>query len=166
MRSTHDRCRYEDHICPSCIKPCFFARECNPNDIVVTQRVQNTISNSQLLHYLDEAHNPHVTHLQASNPVTFGTSFFLPTGGHSVSSARDPSPIRQHQAESPQSDSHSLREDNSQSDNSSEDSDIEAEKRSDDQGSSHRGSDSSGDLSDQVRNTYGDSPPWSDSDNE
>ncbi len=62
----------DDHICPSCIKPCFFAHECNPNDIVVTQRVQNTISNSQLLHYLNEAHNPHVTHLhlQATNPVT------------------------------------------------------------------------------------------------
>jgi hypothetical protein len=87
----------EDHICPSCIKPCFFAHECNPNDITVAQRVQHTISNSQLLHYLNEAHNPHVTHLQASNPVTFGTSFFLPTGGHSVSSARDPSPTRQYQ---------------------------------------------------------------------
>ena len=158
----------EDHICPSCIKPCFFAHERNPNDITVTQRVQHTISNSQLSHYLNEAHNPHVTHLQASNPVTFGTSFFLPTGGHSVSSARDPSPIRQCQDEneSSQSDSHSIREDNSQSDNSSEDSDVEAEKRFDDQGSSHRGSDSSGDLSEQVRNTFGDSPPWSDSDDE
>jgi hypothetical protein len=135
----------EDHICPSCIKPCFFAHECNPNDIVVTQRVQSTISNSQLLHYLEEAHNPHITHLQASNPVTFGTSFFLPTGGHSVSSARDPSPIHQYQddTDSSRSDSRSIRENNSQSDNSSEDSDNEADKRSDDQGSSHRGSDSS-----------------------
>ncbi len=66
--------------------------------------------------------------------------------------------------ESSQSDSHSIREDNSQSDNSSEDSDVEAEKRFDDQESSHRGSDSSGDLSEQVRNTFGDSPPWSDED--
>jgi hypothetical protein len=74
----------EDHICPSCIKACFFAHECNPKDIIVTQKVQNTISNSQILHYLEEAHNPHITHLQAINPVTFGTSFFLPTGGHSV----------------------------------------------------------------------------------
>jgi hypothetical protein len=82
-----------------------------------------------------------------------------------VSSARDPSPIRQYQdeTESSQSDSHSIREDNSQSDdNLSEDSDMEAEKRSDDQGSSHRGSDFSGDASDQLCNTYGDSPPWSD----
>jgi hypothetical protein len=156
----------EDHICPSCIKPCFFAHECNPNDIQVTQRVQHTISNSQLLHYLDEAHNPHITHLQASNPVTFGTSFFLPTGGHSVSSARDLSPIHQYQddTELSRSKTHSIREDTSQSDSSSEDSDIEAEKRSDDERSSHRGSDSSGDLTYQVRNTYGDSPPWSDSD--
>jgi hypothetical protein len=135
----------EDHICPSCIKPCLFAHECNPNDIVVTQRVQSTISNNQLLHYLEEAHNPHITHLQASNPVTFGTSFFLPTGGHSVSSARDPSPIHQYQddTDSSRSDSRSICENNSQSDNSSEDSDNEADKRSDDQGSSHRGSDSS-----------------------
>ena len=135
----------EDHICPSCIKPCFFAHECNPNDIQVTQCVQHTISNSQLLHYLDEAHNPHITHLQASNPVTFGTSFFLPTGGHSVSSARDLSPIHQYQddTELSRSKTHSIREDTSQSDSSSEDSDNEADKRSDDQGSSHRGSDSS-----------------------
>jgi hypothetical protein len=154
----------ENHICPSCIKPCFFAHECNPKDIIVTQKVQNTISNSQLLHYLEEAHNPHITHLQASNPVTFGTSFFLPTGGHSVSSARDLSPIRQYQGDtdSSQSDSHSIREADSQSDSSSDDSDTEAERRSDDQESSHRGSDIFGDLSDQVRNTYGDSPPWSD----
>jgi hypothetical protein len=118
------------------------------------------------LHYLNEAHNPHVTHLQASNPVTFGTSFFLPTGGHSVSSARDPSPIRQYQDgnESSQSDTHSIREDNSQSDNSSEDSDVEAEQRSDDQRSSYRGSDSSSDLTDQAHNSHGDSPPWSDDD--
>jgi hypothetical protein len=116
----------EDHICPSCVKPCFFAHECNPKDIHVTQQVRQAIANSQLLHYVEEAHNPHITHLQASNPVTFGTSFFLPTGGHSVSRARDPSPIRQYQdeTESSQSDSHSIREDNSQSDNSSEDSDI------------------------------------------
>ncbi len=83
-----------------------------------------------------------------------------------MSSARDPSPIRQYQDEneSSQSDSHSICEENSQSDNSSEDSDVEAEKRSDDQGSSSRGFDSSGDLSDQVRDAYGDSPPWSDDD--
>ncbi len=157
----------EDNICPSCIRPCLFAHECNPKDIDVAQHVQNKISNSQLLNYLDEAHNPHITHLQASiNPVTFGTSFFLPTGGHSVGSTRDASPIHQYQDEneSSQSDSHSIREDNSQSDNSSEDSDVEAGKRSDDQVSSHRGSDSSGDLSDQVHGAYGDSPPWSDDD--
>jgi hypothetical protein len=156
----------EDHIYPSCIKPCFFAHECNPKDINVTQQAHQAIANSQLLHHLEEAHNPHITHLQASNPVTFGTSFFLPTEGHSVSSASDPSPIRQYQddTESSRSDSRSIREDNSQSDSSSEDGDIEAGKRSDDQGSSHRGSDSSGDLSDQLGNTYGGSPPWSDDD--
>ncbi len=67
----------EDDICPSCIKPCFFAHECNPNDTQVTQHVphvRQTIANSQLLHYLQEAHNPHTTHLQASNSVSFNTS--------------------------------------------------------------------------------------------
>ena len=83
-----------------------------------------------------------------------------------MSSARDLSPIHQYQddTELSRSETHSIREDTSQSDSSSEDSDIEAEKRSDDERSSHRGSDSSGDLTYQVRNTYGDSPPWSDSD--
>ncbi len=83
-----------------------------------------------------------------------------------MSSARDPSPIYQYQddTESSRSEAHSIREDNSQSDNTSEDNDIGAEKRSDDQESSHRGSDISDDLSDQVDNTYGGSPPWSDSD--
>jgi hypothetical protein len=54
----------EDDICPSCIKPCFFAHECNPNDTQVTQHVphvRQTIANNQLLHYLQEAHNPHTT---------------------------------------------------------------------------------------------------------
>jgi hypothetical protein len=83
-----------------------------------------------------------------------------------VSSARDPSPIRQYQDgnESSQSDAHSIREDNSQSDSSSEDSDVEAEQRYDDQGSPHRGSNSSGDSSDQVHDGNGESPLWSDDD--
>ncbi len=69
MRSAHDRRMDEDHICPSCIKPCFFAHECDPKDINVAQQVQKVIANSQLSHYLEEAQNPHITHLQASNPV-------------------------------------------------------------------------------------------------
>ncbi len=138
----------EEQICPSCIKPCFFAHECNPKDTNVIQHVPNvrqTIANSQLLHYLEEAHNPHTTHLQASNPVTFNTSFFLPTGGHSVSNARDLSPIRQYHddTETSQSDSHSMREYDSQSDSSSENNDNEAENRSDDPESSDRNSDDS-----------------------
>jgi hypothetical protein len=70
--------------------------------------------------YIQEAYNPHITHLQASSPVSFNTSFFIPTGGHSVSNARDPSPIRQFQddhhssdndeAENSQNGSHSIRE--------------------------------------------------------
>jgi hypothetical protein len=156
----------EDDICPSCIKPCFFAHECNPNDTQVTQHiphVRQTIANSLLLHYLQEAHNPLTTHLQASNPVSFNTSFFLPTGGHSVSSVGDLSPIRQYQddTETSHSDSHSLREDDSQSDSSSEDNYERAEKRSDDQGSSNRESDLSDNLSDQLRNSHDDIASWS-----
>ncbi len=155
----------EDDICPSCIRPCFFAHECNPNDTQVTQHVphvRQTIANSQLLHYLQEANDPHITHLQASNPVSFNTSFFLPTGGHSVSNVGDLSPIHQYQdeTEGSQSDSYSICENDSQSDSSSEDSDKEAGKRSDDQESSNRGSDVSDDLSDQLCNTHGDTPSW------
>jgi hypothetical protein len=155
----------EDHICPSCIKPCFFAHECNPDDTQVTQHVphvRQTIANSQLLHYLQEAHNPHTTHLQASNPVSFNTSFFLPTGGHSVSSVGDLSPIRQYQDDTDTSDSHSLREDDSQSDSSSEDNDEGAERRSYDQGSPNRESDVSDDLSDQLRDAHDDARSGSD----
>ncbi len=157
----------EDDICPSCIRPCFFAHECNPNDTQVTQHVphvRQTIANSQLLHYLQEAHNPHITHLQASNPVSFNTSFFLSTGGHNVSNVGDLSPIRQYQDETDtsQSDAHSICENDSQSDSSSEDNDEEAGKRSDDQASPNRGSDVSDDLSDQFGNTHDDTPSWSD----
>ena len=155
----------EDHICPSCIKPCFFAHECNPDDTQVTQHVphvRQTIANSQLLHYLQEAHNPHTTHLQASNPVSFNTSFFLPTGGHSVSSVGDLSPIRQYHDDTDTSDSHSLREDDSQSDSSSEDRYDEAEARSDDQRSPNRESDVSDDLSEQLRNAHDDAMSGSD----
>jgi hypothetical protein len=43
---------------------------------------------------------------------------------------------------------------------------AEADTRSEDEGSSHRRSDFSGDLSDDLCNTYGPTPPWSDSDDE
>jgi hypothetical protein len=109
--------------------------------------VRQIFADSQLLHYLEEAHNPHITHLQASNPVSFNTSFFLPTGGHSVTDTGDLSPVRQYQdeAETSQSDSHSIRENNPQSSSSSENNDDdpkrlfeEVDRLSEDEGSSHK----------------------------
>jgi hypothetical protein len=89
----------EDNICPSCIQPCFFAHECNPGDSHVTQHVphvRQTIANSNLLHYIQEAHKPHTNRLQASNPVSLNTSFFLQAEGQDVSNTGELSPIRQH----------------------------------------------------------------------
>jgi hypothetical protein len=54
----------EDKICPSCILPCFFAHECNPDDVNVTQHVPHVkqlIANSFRLNYIQETHNPHTT---------------------------------------------------------------------------------------------------------
>ncbi len=84
-----------------------------------------------------------------------------------MSSLGDLSPIRQYQddTETSQSDSHSIREDYSQSDSSSEDNDEEAKKRSDDQGSPNIESDVSDDLSDQLRNAHDDTTSWSTNDN-
>ena len=80
-----------------------------------------------------------------------------------MSNAGDLSPIRQYHddTDTSQSDSHSLREDDSQSDNSSEDNDEGAERRSDDQGSPNRDSDVSDNLSDQLRNSHDDIASWS-----
>ncbi len=81
-----------------------------------------------------------------------------------MSSVRDLSPIRQYHddTDTSQSDSHSLREDDSQSDSSSEDNYEEVERRSDDQGSPNRESDASDDLSDQLRNAHDDAMSGSD----
>ncbi len=89
-----------------------------------------------------------------------------------MSSARDPSPIYQYQddAESSRSETHSIREDNSQSDSSSDDDMkearrearllfAEADRRSEDEDSSHNGSDFSRDASDDLCNTHGATPP-------
>ncbi len=94
-----------------------------------------------------------------------------------MGSARDPSPIYQYQddAESSRSETHSIREDNLQSDRSSDDdmkearrearqTFAEAYRRSEDEDSSHNGSDFDRDASDDLCNTHGPSPPWSDSD--
>ncbi len=81
-----------------------------------------------------------------------------------MSSVGDLSPIRQYHddADTDTSDSHSLREDDSQSDSSSEDKYDEADTRSDDQGSPSRESDVSDDLSDQLRNAHDDAMSGSD----
>ena len=79
-----------------------------------------------------------------------------------MSRVGDLSPIRQYHDDTDTSDSHSLREDDSQSDSSSEDRYDEAETRSDDQGSPSRESDVSDDLSDQLHNAQDDAMSGSD----
>jgi hypothetical protein len=73
------------------------------------------------LNYIQEAHKPHNNSLQASNPVSMNASFFLQAEGHSADNTGDQSPIHRYTSSDDESDrpsdsdSHSLREDNSQS---------------------------------------------------
>ncbi len=73
------------------------------------------------------AHKPHSTSLQASNPVSMNTSFFLQAEGQSEDSTGDQSPIHRYTSSNDEtdkqsdSDSQSLRENDSQSDRSSDD---------------------------------------------
>jgi hypothetical protein len=58
----------EDHICSSCIQRSFFAHECNPNDssvIAHVPHVRQIIASTSLLQYIENAHKPHSTSLQA-----------------------------------------------------------------------------------------------------
>ena len=102
----------------------FFAHECNPNDssvIAHVPHVRQTIASTSLLHYIQEAHKPHNNSLQASNPVSMNTSFFLQAEGHSADSTGEQSPIHRYTSSDDESDrpsdsdSHSLRENDSQS---------------------------------------------------
>ncbi len=120
----------EDHICAPCIQPSFFAHECNPNDTSViahVPHVRQTIASTSLLQYIEDAHKPHNISLQASNPVSMNTSFFLQAEGQSADSTGDQSPIHRYTSSNDESDkqsdtdSQSLREDDSQSDHSSDD---------------------------------------------
>ena len=119
----------EEHICSACIQPSFFAHECNSHDSNVTihvPHVRQTIASTTLLQYIQEAHKPQSTSLQASNPVSMNTSFFLQAEGHSADSTGDQSPIHKYTSNDDDSDaqsdsdSQSLREDNSQSDSNSD----------------------------------------------
>jgi hypothetical protein len=139
----------EEHICSACIQPSFFAHECNSHDSNVTihvPHVRQTIASTTLLQYIQEAHKPHNTSLQASNPVSMNTSFFLQAEGHSASSTGDQSPIHKYASSDDKSDSQSdsdsqsLREDDSQSGN---DSDDASNSGSDDNHSSHNDNDNS-----------------------
>ena len=137
----------EDQICSSCILPSFFAHECNPHDsnvIAHVTHVRQTIASTPLLHHIQEAHNPQGNSLQASNPVSMNTSFFLQAEGHSADSTGDQSPIHQYTSgddesdKQSDSDSQSLREDISQSDSNSDDANNS---NSDDDHSSHHDND-------------------------
>jgi hypothetical protein len=69
------------------------------SDSHVTQHVphvRQTIANSNLLQYIQEAHKPHTNRLQASNPVSLNMSFFLQAEGQDESNTGELSPIRQH----------------------------------------------------------------------
>ncbi len=118
----------EDHICSSCIQPSFFAHEYNPHDssvIAHVPHVRQTIASTSLLNYIQEAHKPHNTSLQASNPVSMNTSFFLQAEGHSVDSIGDQSPMHRHTSSDDESDRQSdsdsrSSEDDSQSDTHSD----------------------------------------------
>ena len=112
----------KDHICSSCIQPSFFAHECNPHDsnvIAHVPHVRQTIATTSLLHYIQEAHKPHTSSLQASNPVSMNTSFFLQAEGHSAGSTGDQSPIHKYTSNDDESDTQS--DSDSQSDSNSDD---------------------------------------------
>ena len=120
----------EDSICSSCIQPSFFAHECNTHDssvIAHVPHVRQTIASTTLLHYIQEAHKPHNISLQASNPVSMNTSFFLQAEGHRADNTGDQSPIHKYASSNDESDrqsdsdSQSLRENDSQSDHNSDD---------------------------------------------
>ena len=139
----------EEHICSACIQPSFFAHECNSHDSNVTihvPHVRQTIASTTLLQYIQEAHKPQNSSLQASNPVSMNTSFFLQAEGHSAGSTGDQSPIHKYASSDDKSDSQSdsdsqsLREDDSQSENNSDEA---SNSGSDDNHSSHNDNDNS-----------------------
>ena len=62
LRLMHDKCIDKDQICSSCIQTCFFAHECNPHDINVTQHVSHVrhkIASTHFLHCIQKVHKPH-----------------------------------------------------------------------------------------------------------
>jgi hypothetical protein len=93
------------------------------------------------LHYIQEAHKPQNNSLQASNPVSMNTSFFLQAEGHSADSTGDQSSIHKYTSSDDESDkqsdsdSQSLRENASQSDSNSDDANNS--NSDDDHGSQH-----------------------------
>ena len=113
LRLMHDKCIDKDQICSSCIQPCFFAHECNPHDINVTQHVAHVstrlpqqifciayrrcINRTNFLQCIQKVHRPHTISLQASNPVSIHE--LLPSswgaGCCGMWATGDLSPIRQ-----------------------------------------------------------------------
>jgi hypothetical protein len=123
---------WDEDIFSSCILPSFFAHECDPNDsnvIAHVPHVRQTIASTPLLHYIQEAHKPQNSSLNASKTVSMNTSFFLQAEGHSADSTGDQSPIHRYSSSSDESDkqsdsdSRSIREHNSQDSDDDHDSD-------------------------------------------
>ena len=130
------------------IQPSFFAHECSPCDSNVTahvSHVRQTIASTPLLQYIQEAYNPQSNSLQASNPVSMNTSFFLQAEGHSADSTGDQSPIHRYSSSKDEadtqsdSDSRSICEDNSQDSDGDHNSDNDRNSNDDDHNSQHDG---------------------------
>jgi hypothetical protein len=139
---------WDEDICPSRIQPSFFAHECNPNDSSVIAHVpyvKQTIASTPLLQYIQEAHKPQNNSLQASNPVSMNTSFFLQAEGRSAHSTGDQSPIHRYSSSNDEadiqsdSDSRSICEDHSQDSDEDHNSDNDRNSDDDDHNSQHDG---------------------------
>ncbi len=124
---------------------CARSDPCDSNVTAHVSHVRQTIASTPLLQYIQEAYNPQSKSLQASNPVSMNTSFFLQAEGHSADSTGDHSPIHRYSSSSDKadtqsdSDSRSIREDNSQDSDDNHNSDNDRDSDDDDHNSQHDG---------------------------
>ncbi len=131
---------------PLAFNPLSLHTSASPHDsnvIAHVSHVRQTIASTPLLQYIQEAHKLQNNSLQASNPVSMNTSFFLQAEGHSADSTGDQSPIHKYSSNDDEadtqsdSDSHSLREDNSQDSDNDHSSDKDRDSDDDDHNSQH-----------------------------
>ena len=82
----HDKCIDKDQICSSCIQPCFFAHECNPHYINVTQHVahvRHKIASKIFCIVYRRCINRTQSACKQATPCLY-TSFFLQAEGQDV----------------------------------------------------------------------------------